>query len=77
RAANDGAARLAAAAGPRLIHPVEANELFLRVDAAEAAALRARGFDFYDWGPGEARLVVSWDQPEAEIDALASAIAAL
>ncbi|MDB5717765.1 MAG: low specificity L-threonine aldolase [Sphingomonas bacterium] len=77
RAANDGAARLAAAAGPRLIHPVEANELFLRVDAAEAAALRGQGFDFYDWGPGEARLVVSWDQPQAEIDALASAIAAL
>ncbi|MFX7844889.1 hypothetical protein ABTK14_21810, partial [Acinetobacter baumannii] len=44
RAANAGAAMLAAAAGERLIHPVEANEVFLRVTAAEAAALRARGF---------------------------------
>ena len=77
RAANAGAALLARAAGDRLIHPVEANEVFLRVSPAEAAALRARGFDFYDWGPGEARLVVSWDQAEAAIAPLAEAIAGL
>jgi len=76
-AANAGAATLARAAGARLVHPVEANEVFLRVTPDEAAALRAQGFDFYDWGAGEARLVVSWDQPRAEIDALAAAIAAL
>jgi threonine aldolase len=77
RSANAGAARLAAAAGARLIHPVQGNEVFLSVAPAEAAALRAQGFDFYDWGPGEARLVVSWNQPEEEIAALATAIAAL
>jgi threonine aldolase len=77
RAANGAAARLAEAAGTRLIHPVEANELFLRVTAEEAARLRARGFDFYDWGPGEARLVTSWNQSEAEVAALAGAIATL
>jgi threonine aldolase len=77
RAANAGAARLAAAAGNRLVHPVQANELFLRVSPEEAASLRAQGFDFYDWGPGEARLVLSWNQPEAEVAALAEAIAAL
>ena len=76
-AANAGAARIAAAAGARLIHAVEANEVFLRVTAPEAAALRAQGFDFYDWGLGEARLVLSWNQPEAEVAALAAAIAAL
>ncbi|MGZ8282739.1 MAG: threonine aldolase family protein, partial [Allosphingosinicella sp.] len=54
RAANHAAARLAEAAGAdRLVHPVEANELFIKVGAAEAASLRAQGFDFYDWGPGE------------------------
>jgi threonine aldolase len=74
RAANRGAALLARAAGERLVHPVEANEVFLRVTPEEAAALRARGFDFYDWGPGEARLVVSWDQDEAAIRPLADAI---
>ena len=77
RAANDSAARLAAAAGDRLVLPVEANELFIRVTAEEAATLRKHGFDFYDWGPGEARLVTSWDSDLAHIDALAAAIRAL
>lgn len=77
RAANGGAATLGAAAGKRLLHPVEANEVFLAMTPAEAAQLRASGFDFYDWADGEVRLVVSWDQPAAEIDALAAALAAL
>jgi threonine aldolase len=78
RAANDAAARLASAAGAdRLVLPVEANEVFVRVSAGEAAALRAQGFDFYDWGPSEARLVTSWDSDSDAIDRLAAAIAAL
>jgi threonine aldolase len=78
RAANEAAARLAQAAGAdRLVLPVEANEVFVRVSADEAAALRAQGFDFYDWGPGEARLVTSWDSDPAHVDALAAAIRAL
>jgi threonine aldolase len=77
RAANAGAALLARAAPDRLVFPVEANEVFLRVDSDEAARLRALGFDFYDWGVGEARLVISWNQTEAEIVPLAEAIAAL
>lgn len=77
QAANAGAQRLAEAAASRLIHPVEANELFLRVTPEEAAALRAQGFAFYDWAAGEIRLVVSWDQAEREIAALAAALAAL
>jgi threonine aldolase len=77
RAANDAAARLAGAAADRLVLPVEANELFLRVTPAEAQALRDGGFDFYDWGPGEARLVTAWDSDPGEVDALAQAIAAL
>jgi threonine aldolase len=77
RAANDSAARLAGAAGSRLVLPVEANELFIRVTPDEAQSLRDQGFDFYDWGPGEARLVTSWDSDPGEVDALARAIAAL
>ena len=73
-AANAGARLLAQAAGERLVHPVEANEVFLRVSAEEAASLRALGFDFYDWGVGKARLVVSWDQAEEAIQPLAEAI---
>jgi threonine aldolase len=77
RAANAGAKALGAAFGNRLIYPVEANEVFARMTPVEAAKLRAAGFDFYDWTDGEVRFVVSWDQPEAEITALAEAIRAL
>lgn len=77
RAANAAAQRLATAAPHRLVHPVEANEIFLRVSAAEAQSLRAKGFDFYDWGPGEIRLVTSWDQQGEPLDRLAEALAAL
>lgn len=73
-AANEAAAKLAAAAGDRLVSPVEANEIFLKVSAEEAASLRAQGFDFYDWGPGEARLVTSWDSQSDAVDLLAAAI---
>jgi threonine aldolase len=74
RAANDGAARLARAAGKRLVLPVQVNEVFLRMTPEEAVLLRANGMDFYDWGPGEARLVTSWDSDPAAIDAVAEAI---
>jgi threonine aldolase len=75
--ANEAARRLAAAAAERLVYPVEANEVFLKLSPDEAAALRAQGFDFYDWGSGEARLVTSWDQDLAMVDRLADAIASL
>ena len=77
RASNAGATLLAEAAGARLVHPVEANEVFLRASPDEAARLRALGFDFYDWAPGEVRLVISWDQQAEAIRPLAEAIAAL
>jgi threonine aldolase len=77
RAANAAATRLAEGAGSRLVLPVEANELFIRVTAEEAQRLRDQGFDFYDWGPGEARLVTAWDTDPGAADALAGAIRAL
>ena len=77
RAANDAARVLAEAAPDRLIYPVEANEIFLRATAEEAEGLRALGFDFYDWGEGQIRLVTSWDSAREDVDLLAKAIAAL
>ena len=77
RAANAAAQRLAQAAPQRLVYPVEANEAFLRVTDEEASRLRAQGFDFYEWGPGQIRLVTSWDQRGDALDRLAIAIAAL
>ena len=77
RSANAAAQTIAGAAGERLVYPVEANEIFVRATPEEAEALRAQGFDFYDWGPGEIRLVTSWDQKGEPLDRLAVAIAAL
>ena len=77
RAANRAAQRLAEAAPSRLVYPVEGNEVFLKVMAGEAASLRSQGFDFYDWGPGEIRLVTSWDQDGEATDKLVAAIAGL
>ena len=77
RAANAVAQILAQAAPHRLVYPVEANELFLKVAPDEAAHLRSQGFDFYDWGPGEIRLVASWNQEGEVVERVASAIAAL
>jgi threonine aldolase len=77
RGANEGAALLAEAAGGRLVHPVQGNQVFLRVTPDEVATLRGQGFDFYDWGPGEARFVVSWDQGADAVRPLADAVGRL
>ena len=77
RAANAAAAEIGSAGGRRLLHPVEANEVFLRCSAAEREALRAQGFGFYDWGSDAARFVAAWDTREEHARALARAVAAL
>jgi threonine aldolase len=78
--ANALARRLGQAAGGWLLHPVEANEVFLALGAERKSALRAAGFEFYDWGPpasGVARLVASWDQDERHVEALCAALTAM
>lgn len=77
RAANAAAQEIAGAAVGRLMHPVEANEIFLRCTAEERAALREAGFEFYDWGSDAARLVTAWNTPQEHAIALAKAIARL
>jgi threonine aldolase len=82
RSANAAAQLIANAATGRLLYPVQANELFVRLMPAEAAALRAQGFDFYDWGVidenwGAARLVTNWQHSQDDVAPLARAIAAL
>ena len=66
------------AAGTALLHPVEANEVFIALGVARRQALRAAGFEFYDSGvesAGGARFVVSWDQPADDVPALCAALA--
>lgn len=75
--ANAAAQEVAAGCGERLLHPVEANELFVRLAPAEREALRAQGFAFYDWGADSARFVTAWNTRAEDAAALGTAIAAL
>ena len=77
RVANAAAAEIAGACGDRLLHPVEANELFVRLSTDEREGLRAQGFDFYDWGENSARFVTAWNTPQEDAMALAKAIVSL
>ncbi len=79
RRANSLAQRIGTAAGAALLHPVEANEVFLNLGDARKVALRRQGFEFYDWAAadsGHARVVAAWDHQEADVIALCKALAA-
>jgi threonine aldolase len=77
-ARSNGLARqIGAAAGPALLYPVEANEVFLKLGAEGKKQLREAGFEFHPWGSessGNTRFVVSWDQPEGDVAALCKAL---
>jgi threonine aldolase len=78
--ANGLAKKLGEAAGVHLSVPVETNQVFIKPGVAGLAKLRAGGAEFYDWGPdgsGEARLVVSWNQNEADVEAMRDLLASL
>ncbi len=78
--ANAMAARLAqgltALPGAKLEHPVEANEIFIALEAAVIDGLLADGFRFYRWGEADAslvRLVTGFDTRPEDVDALLAA----
>ncbi|MBL8835595.1 MAG: low specificity L-threonine aldolase [Alphaproteobacteria bacterium] len=80
RNANAMAARLAnglaAIAGTRLEHKVEANEIFITIPEPMLAGLERAGFPLLRWnGPGTqlVRLVCAFDSTAAEVDALIAA----
>ncbi len=77
RHANAAASEIAAVCGARLMHPAEANELFVRCTPAERETLRKQGFGFYDWGADAARFVTAWNTRDEDASALARAIASL
>ncbi|MEP3422706.1 MAG: beta-eliminating lyase-related protein [Erythrobacter sp.] len=77
RHANAAAQEIAAGCGDRLMHAVEANELFVRLSGAERDALRSQDFAFYDWGDDAARFVTAWDTRAEDAAALGKAIASL
>jgi len=77
RAANAAAAEIGKACASRLLHTVEANEVFVRMNPAECAVLRAQGFAFYDWVGDTARFVTAWNTRQEDALALAKAISTL
>ncbi|GAB5348852.1 threonine aldolase family protein [Alteriqipengyuania sp. 357] len=77
RAANAAAQAIAEDGGERLMHPVEANEVFIRLTSQEREILRDAGYQFYDWGADAARFVASWDSDLADARSLGQRIAAL
>jgi threonine aldolase len=77
RRTNDFARKIGRAGAKLLMHPVEANEIFLALGQERKQALRQAGFEFYDWNAastGETRFVVSWDQREEDVLALCTAL---
>jgi threonine aldolase len=77
RCTNGLAQKIGRSAGKLLMHPVEANEIFLALGQERKQSLRAAGFEFYDWNAastGETRFVVSWDQREDDVHALCSTL---
>ena len=77
RRANETAARLAAGLrlvpGVEILHPVEANILFVRLPLPKAQSLRDRGILFYEmplYGEGVVRLVTGFGTTDADVDAL-------
>ena len=77
RHSNAAAQDIASGCGLRLMHKVEANELFVRLLPEEREALRSQGFDFYDWGADAARFVTAWNTRAEDASALGKAIASL
>ncbi|HEY6880678.1 MAG TPA: low specificity L-threonine aldolase [Polyangiales bacterium] len=81
RHANERAQELAQlfrAADVPLLAPVQANELFVTLDEARAASLRAAGFAFLDWpafGARARRFVTSFETRPQDLHALANALA--
>ena len=57
--------------GVSLVHPVEANAVFVQLPARAIAALRDRGWVFYTFiGSGHCRFMCSWATSADDIAAL-------
>jgi threonine aldolase len=78
--ANAMAARLdralRAVPGVKVLRPVQANAVFASLSEGAAAALRARGWRFYDFiGSGGVRFMCAWDTAPEDVDAFAADVA--
>jgi threonine aldolase len=64
--------------GVHLLHPSQANSVFVRLPERVISGLYARGWKFYDFiGAGGCRLMCSWDTREQDVDAFVADCRAL
>ncbi len=71
------ARELEGAPGVRILHPVQANSVFAALPPPAAAALRARGWRFYDFiGSGGVRFMCAWDVTAEDVRAFAADVRA-
>ena len=72
--ANAMARRLAARMPFTVLHPVEANGVFVEMDDERLSALHATGWFVYRFLDGTVRFMCSWATTEAAVDELAEAL---
>lgn len=75
--ANAMAARLAAASPFRVLHPVEANTVFVEMDEPTRQRLHAAGWAAYRFLDGSVRFVCSWATTTEAVDELAETLRSL
>ena len=79
RHANEMAAllerKVRAVPGVEVLHPRQVNSVFVKLPPRVAAAVRARGWRFYDFIGGASRLMCAWDTRAEDVDAFAADLA--
>jgi threonine aldolase len=74
RHANAMARQLAAAMPFPIVHPVEANGVFVEMDKAAHRRLHAAGWSVYRFIDGTVRFMCSWATPPEAVEELAEAL---
>ena len=72
--ANAMATKLAALMPFRVTHPVEANAVFVDMDAPRLAALQAAGWFVYRFLDGSVRFMCSWATTDAAVEEMIEAL---
>ena len=75
--ANAMARKLAAAMPFKVLHPVEANGVFVEMDDERLAALHASGWFVYRFLDGSVRFMCSWATTESAVEEITAALVAL
>jgi threonine aldolase len=72
--ANAMAKKLAAAMPYRVVHPVDANAVFVEMDEAALKRLHAKGWFVYRFTDGTVRFMCSWATTEAAVEEIGAAL---